>query len=204
MFLSKLTLTNNPAARQVHRDLASAYEMHRTVMQAFPDRDVGGPGRVLFRVEPNPRGQPPVVLVQSDKRPDWSVLEQRDDYLAVSPVPCKAFDLELTAGQLLQFRLRANPVVRRDGKRHGLYNEAEQYAWLTRKGEAGGFEPADIHIARSETLETRTPKGLHRHFLVDFEGILRVTDPKALAETVAAGIGPAKGYGFGLLSVAAV
>ena len=37
-----------------------------------------------------------------------------------------------------------------------------------------------------------------------FEGILQVTDAEAFAKTLAAGIGPAKGYGFGLLSVAPI
>jgi CRISPR system Cascade subunit CasE len=37
---------------------------------------------------------------------------------------------------------------------------------------------------------------------VDFEGILEVTDPEEFAAAVTAGIGPAKAFGFGLLSVA--
>ena len=40
------------------------------------------------------------------------------------------------------------------------------------------------------------------HFAVKFEGELVVTDPTRFAETLKNGIGSAKGFGFGLLSVA--
>ena len=37
---------------------------------------------------------------------------------------------------------------------------------------------------------------------VQFDGLLRVTDPDRLRETVRKGIGSGKGLGFGLLSLA--
>jgi len=37
---------------------------------------------------------------------------------------------------------------------------------------------------------------------VRYEGLLQVTDPHLLVEAVRAGIGSAKGFGFGLLSLA--
>ena len=40
------------------------------------------------------------------------------------------------------------------------------------------------------------------HFAVCFEGVIEVTEPDLLCRTVAAGIGPAKAFGFGLLSLA--
>ena len=39
-------------------------------------------------------------------------------------------------------------------------------------------------------------------FGVRFDGVLAVTDPDALTGAVRQGIGPAKGFGFGLLSLA--
>lgn len=41
-------------------------------------------------------------------------------------------------------------------------------------------------------------------YSVRFDGVLTVTDPDTFRQTVAAGIGPAKAFGFGLLSVAPV
>lgn len=40
------------------------------------------------------------------------------------------------------------------------------------------------------------------HFGVRFDGLLCVTDPETLVEAVRQGIGPAKAFGFGLLSLA--
>ena len=40
------------------------------------------------------------------------------------------------------------------------------------------------------------------HVAVRFDGLLEVTDPVKFLETLRAGIGSAKGFGFGLLSLA--
>jgi CRISPR system Cascade subunit CasE len=50
----------------------------------------------------------------------------------------------------------------------------------------------------------RKPPGPHRMTFqsVRFEGLLTVIDPERFCQTLAAGIGSAKAFGFGLLSVA--
>lgn len=61
------------------------------------------------------------------------------------------------------------------------------------------------HLTGKKPLgENPTGKGFRtiQHFAVDFDGVLRVTDPQKFVEAVRCGIGPAKGFGFGLLSVA--
>ena len=40
------------------------------------------------------------------------------------------------------------------------------------------------------------------HLAVRFEGVLQVVDPVAFQQTLRRGIGSAKGFGFGLLSIA--
>jgi len=202
MYLSKLTLNPEPGARQVHRDLASPYDLHRTILRAFPDADKGGPGRVLFRLEPLVPGEPPIVLVQSDKKPDWSALERVPDYLRA--VQSKPFVPKFRSGQRLRFRLRANPTVKRDGKRHGLVKHEDQCRWLARKGESGGFRPLDFIVRRSSRVISPPARDRRPmvHLGVEYEGILEVIDTDQLTETIAVGVGPAKGLGFGLLSVA--
>lgn len=134
-------------------------------------------------------------------------------------------------GRILAFRLRANPTKRvgasddaMKGKRVELSREEEQVAWLAAKGRgdrsgvSGGFEL--IHAMREEgqSLLVRVavrPEGklfgrkkdmagkqVMTHFSVVFEGLLRVTDDEAFLRTLQDGIGPAKAYGFGLLSIA--
>ena len=55
MYLSRVTMNAaNPAAL---RTLADPYAMHQLVLSALPDREQGGPGRVLYRVEPEVAGR---------------------------------------------------------------------------------------------------------------------------------------------------
>ena len=207
MYLSKLELNSGPGCRALLRDLASPYEMHRTILRAFPSADAGGPGRVLFRLEPT-RPDDPVVLVQSDKAPDWSALAAIPGYLAASPEPAKELVLAIRSGQRLRFRLRANPTVKREGKRLGLLDDDAQQQWLLRKGLAGGFRPVDFVTCRAGRRVSPPTGPAHpreqTHYSVDFEGILEVLDPECLTQTVAAGIGSGKAFGFGLLSLAPV
>lgn len=205
MYLSKLTLNPVPACKQVLRDLASPYELHRTIMRAFPGRQDGGPGRVLFRLETTRPDDPPVVLVQSDKKPDWTPLRELSGYLVSGET--KDFELSLHPGHTLRFRLRANPTVKRDGKRHGLLRYEQQCRWLVGKGERHGFRPTDFLAKRQTQMVTHKTSGQGKrtrqaHLIVDFEGVLKVEDPDRFVAAIRSGIGPAKAYGCGLMSVA--
>jgi CRISPR system Cascade subunit CasE len=55
---------------------------------------------------------------------------------------------------------------------------------------------------RNRKRSERSAQGGQTHVPVLFEGVLRVNDPAKLIEAVRNGIGSAKGYGFGLLSLA--
>jgi CRISPR system Cascade subunit CasE len=204
MYLSKLTL--NPRSKWVRQDLRDPYQMHRTVMRGFPDAEDGGPGRVLFRVDlPRDAGLP-VVLVQSEGEPDWTPLEE-GEYLTTL-AECKPFSPQLAAGQELRFRLRANPTVKRDGKRKAVNGRDQRLAWLKRKAQGGGFELGWTVDVDEGLLRGRTGASPHDHELqfasVRFEGVLRVVDPQRMAATLQAGVGSGKGLGFGLLSIAPV
>jgi len=137
----------------------------------------------------------------------------------------------LQNGQTLSFRLRANPTKRigksagdqpgLKGKRIGLVREQDQIAWLERKGRNGGFvllkagsiETSDeTQCPYSVTVRTegkqagRKREGSHAykttHLSVVFEGLLQITDASVFGKTLVRGIGSAKAYGFGLLSIA--
>lgn len=131
-------------------------------------------------------------------------------------------------GQRLQFRLRGNPTrkidtrsgpdgQRRNGRRVDLRDDADRLAWLQRKAREGGFEVLavsasadvpDVRTAREPVQVGYRPDprdGKHRKLTfggVLFDGHLRVTDPEVFRRTLETGIGSAKAYGYGLLSVA--
>jgi CRISPR system Cascade subunit CasE len=186
-------------------------------MRAFPGESDGGPGRVLFRLDlPREEGFS-IVLVQSEKSPDWSYLVKNyllDNDLHQSNPDWKEIDPEIAPGQILAFRLRANPTkreaVKREngkcGKRIGLLRPEDQIEWIKRKGEQGGFTILQVVPIREKLHQGKKSTTGRSHKLsllsVRFEGVLRVDDPALFRQSLKSGIGPGKGLGFGLLSIA--
>ncbi len=215
MFLSRLIL--NPGSRQVHREIANSYQMHRTVMSAFSEK-LSDDERVLFRIETHPHSRDITLLVQSLYRPDWSRLQRSRYLLAPDPFDpidnpaVKNFDLQLRPGQLCHFRLRANPTVKKkqdgklQGRRVGLYREENQMEWLTRKAKQNGFRIMSAYLNDHGLHHGWISRGQKRHHLrmlvVQFDGSLQVVDPELLQRGLASGIGSAKAFGCGLLSLA--
>jgi CRISPR system Cascade subunit CasE len=206
-YLSRLLL--DPISPRVLAELASVAEMHRTVMRAFPGPRAGN--RVLFRVDQETATGRPQVLVQSLQQADWSFLETMPSYLyrppeapLVNPAQ-KPFRLGMRQGEVLAFRLRANPTFRRGRRRLGWLGREQQLRWLSARGDRGGFEPEVVQVASEGSVWTRKRVGEASTSLcfrsVLFTGLLRVTCPALLALTVARGLGSGKAYGFGLLSL---
>lgn len=226
LYLSRLSLSVRN--RAIQTDLSDCHAMHRRLLLAFPNlgglpdaRDHFG---VLYRLEAGDGSA--AVLVQSSLEPDWSRLP--DKYLLDSHPTVKRIDplyAAIAEGQRLLFRLRANPTRRiRDhdttqeerwrGKRVEIRREADQFAWLRRKGEQSGFVPLAIRAQPSIADVRATGIGDHvigRHnssrltfASVTFEGRLRITDPEAFRQALIQGIGSGKAFGFGLLSIAPV
>ncbi len=219
MYLTRLLL--NPANPEARRDLATPYELHRTLKRAFPDGEPDA-NRLLFRIEPadEARGEGVPVLVQtSTTRPDWEFVEAMGDYALQLDGP-KSFDPAFSEGQRLRFRVIANPTVcktppgRKNGRRVPLVHAAPNAAghptyfeWLDRQAERCGFAVLDARDAPFRLAPRRRKKGEYEKrelplFGVRFDGVLTVADPEKLLHAVRSGIGPAKAFGFGLLSLA--
>lgn len=199
MYLSQLTL--DPGQRQARRDLANRYDLHRTLCRAF---DAPQDARPLWRLELLRPGEPPRLLVQSRTTPDWArVAAEHPGYLADHGGKPLDLAAQLTSGQRLRFRLEANPTVTRDGKRHGLWREEDQLAWLNRQAARGGFAVEAAVVTREERLALRKP-GQPRPIVLHavlFDGRLVVADPALLAAALDSGLGHGKALGLGLLSL---
>lgn len=176
----------------------------------------------LFRIE---RDGLPRILVQSVEQPYWDYAFQNAPYLLASDPDhrpkVRAFDPTPILDQTFRFRLQANPTKKvhalpegshrttpltKNGRRVPVpATEEALRGWLASRADRAGFrligdpsvQPGYVYVSK-----TREPGQGHRLRSVLYEGILEVTDADAFARTLAAGIGPAKGFGFGLLSVA--
>lgn len=160
------------------------------------------------------------VLLLSTKqpqRPNWCPT----DCFGTKEIPDKFFK-----HPRYRFSLLANPTKKlrvdntdgtrkKNGRRVPLTKREDLIAWLQGKAKAGGFavilKREDDFGKEVEVLRT-IPRGrefFHKdgrshgtHTAVEFQGELTVTDPKKFRATVAAGIGSAKAFGFGLLVLA--
>ncbi len=195
MFLARLRLNHGRVASLW---AANPYRVHQRLMMAYE-----GEPRLLFRIEESREGTQ--ILVQSHVAPRWPAAFADFPVLQGSPEH-KPFEVRLQAQGCYRFRLLANPTIKRNGKRLGLLREEEQQAWLARKLTAAGAVLLGYTVA-SQVLQRsgRNPykdSTCHTHLAVLFEGVLQVHNPAHLWAAVESGVGAAKGYGFGLLSLA--
>jgi CRISPR system Cascade subunit CasE len=75
--------------------------------------------------------------------------------------------------------------------------------WLASQGERGGFKPlGEVGVDGYETL--RIPRGEGppvQYSVLDFEGVLEVTDPSRFLVMLAQGFGRAKAFGCGMMLI---
>ena len=102
-----------------------------------------------------------------------------------------------------RFQLRANPTFRRasDHRRLAITDEPALREWFARKFEAAGCGVRDLELSAPRKFQFRKGGGARPGTLcsVDATGTLSVRDETAFRAAFDAGIGPAKGFGFGLL-----
>jgi CRISPR system Cascade subunit CasE len=164
---------------------------------------------VLFRLEPQTRKESThaTLLIQGTVRPNW---KSAGLYEEVEASEIKVFEPKFRLGDRLRFRLRANPTVkkfvegRKNGSRVSVTGEEGRLAWLKRKADQYGFKTDALGVVSVDEGTLIGKKGPLKMALqsVRYEGHLEVMNPEALAKALTEGIGPAKGLGFGLLSLA--
>jgi len=220
MYLSRIQL--NSRNRHVWRALlADPYRLHQLVMSGFPDGVPRQKADVLYRLEADQN--PPLLLVQSSVKPNWDQIPPQwlPPASAFDPLPnpaVRALDgLHLPAGRVLRFRLVANPSVkksrrdengkRRNSNRVPLVREEKQIAWLEDKGKHHGFRVQHVLASDPQRYTLWQRNGKHTSapitlYTVRFDGVLQITDAARFQEALRQGIGPAKAFGCGLLSLA--
>ncbi|MEU1276430.1 type I-E CRISPR-associated protein Cas6/Cse3/CasE [Streptomyces sp. NPDC005799] len=142
--------------------------------------------------------------------------------LRANPVQCLQQPIKPSENQKMRMNAASDTQSRQRGFRVAYRTADQQIQWLLTRAERHGFTiptvettpgidfgipsvpaPAVSLIAR-ETLRFRKRSGSSPITLstVTFQGQLRVTRPDDLRAALLKGIGPAKGYGQGLLTLA--
>lgn len=223
--LARMSL--NPATRGGRKLLTNRQAMHAAIMAAFsPEAHDQMDGRVLWRVDRDAHRH--VLYTVSPAEPDLTHLVEQAGWAGQSwdAVSYDAFLGRLTRGQVWGFRLAANPVraVAREGARSKVLphvTPAQQVGWLEERSAGWGFslvgsvdggtteetkrssvlvsQRHDDRFGRAEGATGRRSKVTLR--IAQFDGTLEVTDADALRSALVAGMGRAKGYGCGLMTL---
>lgn len=218
MFLTRMPI--NTRRRGAQKLLSSPQAMHAAIQSGFPPGALEGAGaRALWRIDRGTNAEATLYLV-SPVEPDLShVVEQagwQSGEMWQTRDYRKLLD-RLTLGQFWAFRLTANPVFSGyktgtdwgDTKPLAHVTVKQQENWLLDRAERAGFrvpdgphDVASIRVTNRSTL--RFAKGGHRVVIgtATFEGVLEVIDADTLSRTLTCGIGRAKAYGCGLLTLA--
>lgn len=206
----------NPRRRASGRVLSSPHRMHGAVNACFPPS--ASPARVLWRVDRTAAGT--LLYVLSDVAPDPTGFVEEHGWPLAGGWRTRDYDPvleEVVDGRTLAFRLTANPVQhlrppspdgnRVRGKRVAHVTAAHQLRWFVERASEWGFtvgtpsEPT-CRIVERRTLQFRRQERQVTVGYATFEGLLVVTDVAKLRRRLLEGIGPAKAYGCGLLTLA--
>ncbi|MFC6356066.1 type I-E CRISPR-associated protein Cas6/Cse3/CasE [Luethyella okanaganae] len=217
MFLTRFPI--NPRRRGAAKLLSSPHAMHAAVLAGFPEPESGSErGRILWRLDSG--GPRAVLYISSPDQPDLEHLNEQAGWpslISWESRPYSQFLAQLATGQEWAFRLTANPVrnVRvqagQRGKPLGHVTPSQQLGWLLERENAAGFAvmrnaggEASVGVTRRETLNFRRGTAAVTLRIATFDGILTVSDRERFIHTLTHGLGRAKGYGCGLLTVAPV
>ena len=227
MYLTRMPI--NPARRDSRKLLASPQAMHAAVMFGYPEAPQadGERPRALWRLD-SADGSRPVLYIVGPQPPDLTHLVEQAGWPTTGgweTRPYQKFLDALTAGQRWIFRLTANPMhsVSRGpgkrGKRLAHVTVAQQEQWLLERAQRHGFQltrtgedegaPYDLLVRDRNTREftRRNPEASRSKQQVTiatatYDGVLEVSDVDLLQRTLTRGIGAAKAYGCGLMTLA--
>lgn len=208
----------NPAKRGGRKLLTNPQAMHAAVRGAFPPDIDTENSRVLWRVDN--RQHEHILYILGPERPDAHHIVEQAGW---ETRPAETADYagllnRITEGQKWRFELAANPVSsksRGEGKRGRIVAHVtadQQMQWLLERSERDGFvvvrdegENLQARVTKRDVLRFRRtekrPVTLHT---ARFTGVLEVKDPERFRQTLTHGLGRAKAYGCGLMTLAPI
>ena len=199
MILSRIKL--DTAAISTKLAIANPQKMHAAVEECVNNAE-----RKLWRIDELSASV--YLLILSPNAPDFSHFKygyngESRDYSAVLQ--------QIESGKLLNFRLCANPTYTKSagtgnrGKICAHVTIEQRRKWLLDKACKWGFNlnEDDFEIIVSDNISFRKKQGAKPVELgiAVYEGLLTVTDTELFKKALTDGIGRAKAYGCGMLTV---
>jgi len=217
MILSRLSLLDTAKDQaELWQTFTSSYAVHQAVWRLFP-RAEKEPRDFLYRVDVV-HGQPQV----------WTLSERAPKESTLWRCESKPFSPQLRQGDRLEISVRVNPVVMRQKKRHDVVMDLKKrLGWKGLDPEQRESEASLVQRALGEWLAARAgqagfrveqmradgyrqdrfarpgnkPGVMIELGLCDLQGVVVVEEPELFLATLRRGLGPAKGFGCGLMLI---
>ena len=219
MYLSRIAI--NKQVQKARVALSFPQMMHAAVLSSFPPGEgyANEESRVLWRID-QIDGKPWLYVLSAIK-PDFKHLVEQFGWQASGQDwETKDYDVfldRLENGQKWHFRIHANPVQKHGNKVLPHVTVSQQKAWLKSRAEKNGFSILQSEVGGEnydcfdvvykntlkfrKTTETKTAVSLS---VATFEGILVIEDVEIMRKTLCLGIGRAKAYGCGMLTLSSI
>lgn len=225
MYLTRMYL--NPRRRQTIRFMRDPQAMHAAIESAFPPGSK--PERTLWRFDGDAAERR--LLILSSRVPSLEHLQEQAGWQTEQTWESRPYEQllsRLSRGQQYAFRLTANPVhtvTEPSGAKKRLAHVSVRYQllWLAERGTrigvrfldengstVGPFVPetdprehlSGVRVSQRESLRFRRADQQVTIARARFDGGLEIEDVDLLREALVKGIGRAKAYGCGLLTLA--
>ena len=211
MYLSRMYL--NPHRRKTRAFLANPEMLHAAIECTYHS-DPSTERRSLWRIEKE--SDRVTLYTLTPTVPSFEVLQEQAGWSQQQTWDSRDYSVltgRLMAGQQYHFKLTANPtrtVTDTNGKkrRKAEIGPRNQLQWLVSRGEDMGADfgssadEATAMVTRSQKLNFPNKGNRITVISCTYEGTLKVTDPKKLQQVLTEGVGRAKAYGCGLLTLA--
>lgn len=222
MYMSRLTLLPEQAkpSQLVQVSAAGGYRLHQLVWDLF--EEAAGQRPFLYRQE-NHQGLPRLLVLSEEEPIDtkgiWDI-EPKPYAPKLTTGERLAFSIRLNPvvkkrdEQGRQHRhdlvMEQKKQLEQEGAPRDQWPAQAELArragvqWLAQRAEGAGFELNEDALMAEEYRQHRLRKpgkSPIRFSTLDCAGRLTVTDPERLMQTLKSGLGPAKGFGCGLLLV---
>lgn len=218
MFLTRFII--DPTRRGARKLLASPQAMHAAVRGAFaaPEDHQRPDARTLWRLDTAAAGTVQLYIV-SPGQPDLTHMVAQAGHHTTEAWQTRAYEgllASLEPGQRWAFRLTANPTRSgrktadsKDTQRFGHLRPEQQTQWLIDRSARCGFTVAtqqdnepNVALHHRQTQTFRRGAGAVTITTVTYDGVLDIADADAFRNALTQGIGHAKAYGCGLLTIA--
>ncbi len=222
LYMSQIVLS---APRRRDLEIANSYRLHQLLWEAFDNGNYEQERDFLFRLDTEPHHSQ--ILVQSQREPDWGKNFAANEWEVKAYQPQfreeQSFYFYLRANAVISQKTNdgsrsvKRPLLAEEYMNWVSYDNQGKIesmepdrGWLFRQADQHGFSivnaqvlgPAQASGTKSKKRSRMMDqKNLIQHNGYNLQGTLKVVDAEAFLKMYVKGLGRAKAFGFGLLSL---